>query len=138
MYYFTMLSSFLDPKDAPGFTVSQKGRTFFYVRISEIANTSWNGVPAGYRVYYQSVLKLTSPVNLNDIKQIEQTHYHKNFTDFQMIKNQELAIEGLEDFTNYSLIVCAYNAHGQSPVTQVFNRTMQGGKSLSILENHSI
>ena len=130
--FLTRFSSFLDPKEAPGITMTQKGRTFFYVRISEIGNTSWNGVPVGYRVYYQSVLKLTSSVNLNDIKQIEQTHHHVNFTDFQVVRYQELAIKGLEVFTNYSLIVCAYNSGGQSPVTQLFNRTLQGGMSFSI------
>ena len=112
-----------------------KERTAFYVRISRIHITTWNGIPLGYRVYYQSLLKLNSSVDPNDIQQIEATHDHKNFTNFTEIDIKNLVIDGLEDFTNYSIIATAYTSHGAGPGTQVFNRTMQGGRHDVIVMN---
>ena len=128
--YANNLSTLIDPEEAPNITVVEKGRHFCRLRIQPISNVFWNGRPVGYRIYYQSLLKLNSPVNLTDMNQIRQTHQHMNFTNF----NQSVvAVDGLEVFTNYSLIVCAYNSYGEGPVTQIFERTHEGGRLCCII-----
>ena len=66
-------------------------------------------------------------MNFSDIKQIEKTHRHINVTEDSADVSSESTMPGLEDFTKYSIIACAYNSYGPGPVTSIFNRTLQGG-----------
>eukprot|EP00795_Rhopilema_esculentum_P012024 gene12024-2609_t len=112
-----------NPTEAPGINVYDKDRTSIKFNIIAISMTSWSGFPIGYRVYYQSLLNLSLPILLNDTDAIAATHLHINITDYPNVHGE---LNSLEDFTNYSIIACAYNSFGVGPMTQVFNRTMQG------------
>ena len=102
------------------------------VTLTEIATKSWNGVPVGYRIYFQSVLKLEQPVNLL-VDYIKGSYHHVNFTvnvNFTERGNLSypIVLRNLDVFTNYSIVAGAYSRAGVGPLRQIFWRTNQGGK----------
>ena len=104
------------------------GRHTIDFNIRKINPINWNGFPVGYRVYYQSLLKINSHLDLKNLTSVESTHpMHVNFRTNSTDFSQALSLTGLEVFTNYSLIVGAYNSKGVGPLRQIFWRTNQGG-----------
>ena len=107
-------------------TVMHKTRTEIHFTVIPIPNTAWHGEPKGYRVYYQSMLVLKSPVDSTSLTQVNSTHKFQDIL-FANAQAQQM-ISGLEVFTNYSLLIGAYNNYAIGPMTQIFARTQQGGK----------
>lgn len=114
------------PSGVAGINVTAIERRGINFTIIKISPKLWHGPQVGYRVYYQSVLKLDLPINLT-VHSIEKTHEHINFT-IDLDFSEDVAIQGLNVFTNYSILVAAYNGQGAGPLTHIFWRTSQGGR----------
>ena len=121
------------PSRAPMINITASQRNSLEVTLAEIDTTSWNGVPLGYRIYFQSVLKLEQPGNLL-VDYVEGSYDHVNFTvnvNFTESGNLSypIILQNLDVFTNYSIIAGAYSSPGVGPLRQIFWRTNQGGKT---------
>ena len=130
----TLAYSFLVPSISPVINVTASQRDRLEVTLTEIPTTTWNGVPLGYRVYYQSVLKLKNPGSL-EMPYVTSTYNHINFTvnvNFTERGNfsYPIVLKNLEVFSNYSILAAAYSGAGVGPFMQVFWRTNQGGIAL--------
>ena len=122
----------LAPSEAPGLTVSVTDKHSLGVRIQKISDSSWNGAPVKYRIYYESILVLGSPVSLNDLAAVNRTHKYRDFIVDGTLDGIK-TIPELEVFTNYSLIIAANNIKGFGPMAQFFWRTAQGGSFFSFI-----
>ena len=133
--YFRIMTNFplsTGPSEAPGLTVSVTDRHSLGVRIQNISDSAWNGAPVKYRIYYESMLVLQSPVSLDDLAAVNRTHKYRDFMVDATLDGIK-TITDLEMFTNYSLIIVANNKEGFGPMAQFFWRTAQGGWFLSFI-----
>ena len=123
---------FLVPSKAPAISVNASQRQSLDLILAEIDTLSWNAVPRGYRIYYQSLLKLEEASNLTT-DYIEGNYDHVDFivnVNFTEQGNQSylIILKDLDVFTNYSIIASAYSSVGVGSLRQIFWRTDQGGR----------
>ena len=112
----------LEPKDLKCDALNQ---THIEVNFTQIEYIRWNGVPIGYKVFWGSMLQLEDKeifqvVNFNstslNVHNVEEPSFQYTIT-----------IMDLEIFTNYSIIVGAYNGEGIGKLARVYCRTQEGG-----------
>ena len=114
---------FLVPSVCPKIlSVETVNQTNLTVTFKHIIVPYWNGYLEGYRLLYQPVYKL----NLSLTRQNNVSEY--NSIDLSK-KKSVYTINGLQMFTNYSLLLGGRTSKGLGRTCEAFGRTAEGSKS---------
>ena len=109
-----------EPSGAPEqVTLSDVTSTSIKVTWSPVKVEDRNGIIKGYKVIYRA---LPNGNNVTKFSNISMEHQDK-------AGEQTLKLEGLNEFTNYSIRVLAFTAVGDGPLSVAqFKQTLEAGK----------
>ena len=109
-----------EPSGAPEqVTLSDVTSTSIKVTWAPVKSEDRNGIIKGYKVIYRA---LPNGNNVTKFSNISMEHQDK-------AGEQTLKLEGLNEFTNYSIRVLAFTAVGDGPLSVAqFKQTLEAGK----------
>ena len=111
-------------------TCDATSQTNIEVNFIQISSSRWNGMPIGYKVFWKSLLQLEDKETF-EVESFNSTSINVNNAEDGSV-SYTIIVMDLEIFTNYSIIVGAYNSEGVGRLARVYCRTHEGG-SLIIL-----
>ena len=132
LFYYWICFLYTEPEEAPGNLRCQAtSQTQIEVRFRQIPIGKWNGVPNGYNVFYKSLLQLEDKESFL-VENFNSTSTNAHSTTDSSTE-YTVTISELEIFTNYSLVVGAYNNEGVGKLARVYCRTHEGGNYFMFL-----